>query len=39
MSDMRLGCLLQGDAAPHNDRTLSFRVTYLSPSSSGADVQ
>ena len=39
MSDMRLGWLLHGDDAPHNDRTLSFRVTHLSPSSSGADVQ
>ncbi len=39
MSDMRPGQLLQGDDAPHNDRTLSFRVTHLSPSSSGADVQ
>ena len=39
MSDMRLGWLLQGDGAPHNDHTLSFRVTHLSPSSSGADVQ
>jgi hypothetical protein len=39
MSDMRPGWLLQADDAPHNDCTLSFRVTHLSPSSSGADVQ
>jgi hypothetical protein len=39
MSDMRLGRLLRADDALHNDRTLSFRVTHLSPSSSGAGVQ
>ena len=39
MSDMRLGRLLHGDEASHNDLTLSFCVTHLSPSSSGANVQ
>jgi len=31
MSDMRLGCLLLGDDTPHNDSTLSFRVTHCPP--------